>query len=159
MDINPIDVLIHIINIVVLFIILRMLVYKPVRKFMKERTDSVNSQLENAAQKEAEASKLLEQYNAQIQSAEEDAKNKVLEITSNANKEADEIIGKANDMAMEIIDQANQKAQAEYDNKMNDLSGDIADVAVNMAKQILQREVSEEDNRKIIDDFFDKKKN
>ncbi|MCR4614707.1 MAG: ATP synthase F0 subunit B [Clostridiales bacterium] len=159
MDINPIDIIIHIINIVVLFVLLRLLVYKPVSKFIKERADSVNSHLENAAQKEAEASKLLEQYNAQIMSAENDAKSKVLEITTNANREADEIIGSANNMALEIIEKANQKAQAEYDSKMNDLSDDIADVAVNMAKQILQREVTVEDNQKIIDDFFNSRKN
>ncbi len=159
MDINPIDIVIHIINIIILFVILRTLVYKPVSKFMRERTASVNGQLEDAANKEAEAEKLLEQYNSQISTAEDDAKAKVLEITSKANKEADDIIGKANTMAIEIIEHANQKAQDEYDKKMNDLSEDITDVAVNMAKQILQREVRAEDNQKIIDDFFDPKRN
>ena len=32
MDINPVDILIHIINILVLFVLLRLLIYKPVKK-------------------------------------------------------------------------------------------------------------------------------
>ncbi len=154
MDINPLDIVIHIINIIVLFLILRTLVYKPVSKFMKNRTECIKNQLDDAAQKEIEAEKLREHYDAQLLSAEEDAKTKVIEITAKANKSAEEIIDNANTKADEIVDKANKKAKEEYDNTMSDMRDDITDVAVNMAKHILNREVTKEDNSKIIDSFF-----
>lgn len=41
LDLNPTDILIHILNIIVLYIVIRLLVYKPVRKFMRARADSL----------------------------------------------------------------------------------------------------------------------
>ena len=53
MEINILDIIIHLINIFVLFIILRFLVYKPVSKFMRDRTKRVSDEMENAEKRES----------------------------------------------------------------------------------------------------------
>ena len=41
MEIYPIDIAIHLVNIAILYIILRVLVWNPVSSFMKQRSDRV----------------------------------------------------------------------------------------------------------------------
>ena len=47
----PIDLILNILNIVILFVIVRFLVYKPVKKFMDARTARVTAAAEDAGAK------------------------------------------------------------------------------------------------------------
>ena len=64
MDINPVDILIHIINILVLFVLLRLLIYKPVKKFMDERSQRIQKEMDHASEISAQAEELHAQYQA-----------------------------------------------------------------------------------------------
>jgi len=37
LEIDPVNIAIHVLNVIILFILLRLLIYKPVLKFMKNR--------------------------------------------------------------------------------------------------------------------------
>ena len=66
---NVRDILLHIVNTLILFVAIRLLVYKPVRKFMNARTERVQAQMDEAAAREAEAKQALEDANAQREEA------------------------------------------------------------------------------------------
>ena len=67
------SVLLHMLNIVVLFVVLRALVYKPVRKFLKARTDRMQAEREQVEAARGETEKLREQYEAELACARDDA--------------------------------------------------------------------------------------
>ena len=46
MELYPIDIAIHLVNILVLYILLRVLIWKPVHKFMLGREERVAAQME-----------------------------------------------------------------------------------------------------------------
>ena len=48
MEIHPADILINVINIAVLFILLRLILWKPVNSFLSARAQRVSQELENA---------------------------------------------------------------------------------------------------------------
>ena len=54
MDIHPVDIVIHIVNIVVLFVVLRILLYKPVKKFMQAREDRLKADKQEVIDSRAE---------------------------------------------------------------------------------------------------------
>jgi len=156
MDLQPIDLVIHLINILILFFVLRLLVYKPVVKFMRERTARIDTEMETAKETQQKALALEEQCNQKLTECDDKAKQIIRESTQKANETAEEIVDKAKKQADQIIKEAHEKSEAERISKIEGMRDEIANIAVDIAKQILQREISLEDNKNIINDFFRK---
>ena len=155
MEINAIDIVYHILNIGVLFVLLRLLLYKPVSAFMQARTARIEAQLRQAAtvQQETEAAKTS--YEDFLRKADEQAKAYLFESTGKANAQAAAILEKAQAEAEEMVRVAQEKSQEEQRAVTIALREQIAEMAISLAGQILQREVREQDNRKLIDTFFE----
>lgn len=154
MGINPLDIIIHIINIAVLFVILRALLYKPVYKFMQARTERIQAALTEAEESKQAAESLKQQYNTALQAAEQDAAETAAKIIQKANTDADDIVSAAQNEAAQIVSDAGKKAEATCKKALADAKDDMKELSVAMAKKILAREVNEADNHNIIDTFF-----
>lgn len=148
------DLIINIINIVVLFIIVKALVYKPVKKFLDERTQRVENTVKLSEEKLAEAQDTVNKRDSIIKSGENKANEIISEAEDTARNNANTIIAQANKTAEQIIDKSRKNAEYERETILNSAKGEIAKLAVDISQQILCREVSAEDNRKIIDGFF-----
>ena len=139
------DLIINIINIIVLFVIVRGLAYKPVKRFLDARKERVSKELSDAAQAR--------------QTAEEEAL-KYKELTEKSKMQQAEIINgaerTAKQNAAEITEKARENAQKEHDAQIAAMKGDIADIAFDISRQVLSREVTDEDNMRIADSFFAK---
>ncbi len=148
------DIIINIISIVVLFLIVKKLAYKPVKRFMSERSERVMAEKQQAQE-------LLEQ--AQAQKAECDllmnecdkAKEKAIKEGEDAAlKESEQIIRTAKEKAQIIIDKAEKKAQEKYDNAVHEADTYVVNLAIDASKALLGREVNDDDNKKIVEDFI-----
>ena len=158
MEIFPKDILIHIINIVVLFVLLRVLLYKPVRKFMDARAARIQKEMEDAEEAKKQAQALQEEIAAQRSAAEKQAADIVAEGERQAAEQAGKLLADARGEAAKIIDFAHKKADFERNKAIGEAQKDIADAAVDMAGKIIGREISAKDNEKLIEEFFDQVK-
>ena len=70
MELYPIDIAIHLLNIIVLYVLLRLLVWKPVRKFMAGREERIQSQLDAAAKAQADAQASQTEYKQKLAAAQ-----------------------------------------------------------------------------------------
>lgn len=154
MDINPLDIVIHIINIVVLFVILRALLYKPVSKFMQKRAERVQAELDAAKKDQQTAEELKQKYSASLQSAQAEASEQAAQIIQKASSEANDIVAAAQKEAERIVAEAGKKAEENRKKTLASAREDMKALSLAMAEKILAREVNEADNRKIIDAFF-----
>ena len=78
------------------------------------------------------------------------------EAERNARKAADEIIAAAKQNAAQIGEKAREEAIKEHDAQIASVKEDITGLAFDISKQVLAREVTDEDNRRIADAFFKK---
>ena len=53
MELYPIDIAIHVVNIIILYVILRALLWKPVKAFMADREARIKDQMDQAAYRKA----------------------------------------------------------------------------------------------------------
>jgi F-type H+-transporting ATPase subunit b len=159
MELYPQDIVIHIINILVLYVVLRALVYNPVRKFMLDRTQRIQKELDDAktAKEEAESKRL--EYDKIISDAETEARNRISESDVQAAKSAQNIIDEANEKAREIISDAKSTVETERRRMLENMRDDVADAAVDIAEHLLQKEVNVDDNKKLAKQFFEVYKN
>ena len=149
------DFVIHTINIVVLFLLLRWLLFKPVSEYMHKRTQRIQADIDNAQKNSEETDALKVQYAKQLDSAKSEASQTVLATMTQADRDAKTIIAEAQDQARSIIADAQKAAQDERDHILQQMRGQIAALSVQIAGRVLEREVSQEDNRALIDSFFE----
>ncbi len=155
MNLNPMEIAIHIINIIVLFVLLRVILYKPVHKFMTGRAQRIAAQLDDAAKKDADAQQLKAQYDSLMVDSEKTANDKSMVILSRANADATNLVNKAREDAAAVVVGARRQAELDKEKLLGGMRGEIGELSVDIAGKILAREVTENDNRRIIDSFFE----
>ena len=103
---------------------------------------SISSAKENIFESEKKLAEVRDNASKIIDDAREKAKLEKENILKEANQEANKV--KTN--AYKAIEEEKSKAKQE-------IKEDIVDVAFTMTSKLLEREVSDEDNKKIVDDF------
>jgi len=149
-------IVVHVLASVLLFVVSIWMVWKPTSKAIKNRHDYISKDLSDAEKAKKEAFERL------IESEEKrkEAYMKAEEIIDNATSESylqyDEIINIANKTANKIKLAAEKEIKKLKENVVADNDKKIAEDALAIAKLILKREITVEDNEKIIDSYLKK---
>ncbi len=150
------SLVLNVVNILVLYLILRSLVYKPVKKFMAARAGKITAQFDDASKKLQEANDLRDRYNAELASIAEAADTQRRKAINEADKRAQQILDEANEEAKQIKESAAIRAEHDANRLMEDMREKIADIAIDIAGKVVEREVSKNDNADIIEKYFDR---
>ena len=156
MEFHLIDFIEHILNVVVLFLLLRTFLYKPVRKFMQAREAKFAREREQIDTSRTEADSLKAQYELSMKNAKLEAEKLAEAKLRSAEHEADDVRKKAKQDAQVLLTDAMAQAVTERDGLLTELKSQTAELAVDIAEKILEREVKPEDHQRVIDSFFDK---
>lgn len=148
------DLLINIINIVILFIVTKKLLYKPVKKYLEDRKAKVASGFADAEKMKADALAQKAEYDAVIADADAEVKRALADSQVKAREEAEKILAAARAEADTLLKDSRATAEAERKQLLKAEKEDIVDAALDISGRILCREVKDADNRAIIDSFF-----
>ncbi len=149
-----VDVILNIVNILVLFFIVRVLAYKPVKKFMEARTARVNALKLDAEKKASVAEAKTAECEAVIADSKKAMNDAVKEGEAAGRQEAQRIIEDANEKAKSIIQTAEKKASATHEKMLADAKDEVIALSLEISEKLLGREVTDEDNRKIVESFL-----
>jgi F-type H+-transporting ATPase subunit b len=146
------EILLHVVNLIILILFLKMLVYKPVMKAIRERQEKL-SQME---QDNKQFAKEAEEMNAKKEEIFDETRKKAEYITLDATKQAEqrskEIANEAKAKADAMINRAQKDIENQKAKMQQEVKEEVSDLAVDIAGKILEREVSKQDNQKIIDE-------
>lgn len=154
MDIHPTDIIINIINILVLFVLLRVILWKPVHKFTSARAESIREAVDGAEQAKQEALALKDEYKKSIDGLEAEGRVLLRESHIKAEEEAKSIVAEAKEQAQTIIADARVKIEGEKSVAVARARDEVAQLATNMAAHILKRAVTAADSAAAAEDFF-----
>lgn len=154
MGLTPSDILLHIVNIVILFLLLRAILFKPVTKFLSARSERIKGELQDAETKQTEATTLKQTYEQHMKTYEEEGRNIIRDSQIKANQEAQAIIKDAHSQAESIVAEAQTRIAQEKAQAIAEARTEVALLATEIAARILKREVSVADNKAVADDFF-----
>ena len=146
------DFLLHLFTFLLLVTIVGLLVYKPVIRFVRARKEGIEKQEKEHNEKMEEAEKTKSQYTDLIGSAEHDIAAKKKEADALAAAKAEETLAEAKLRAEKILQEAEEEAKNEKVKAITAMKGEVAEVAVMIASGILDKEITPEENAKIIDD-------
>jgi F-type H+-transporting ATPase subunit b len=139
--------LVTIVNITVLFFVLRAVLFRPVTRFMENRAKKVQDSLDQAEKERAQAKGLLKQYEDQLQRVEEEATEIVRAATETARAEADRIIAEGRAQAARILEKGRKQLDAERKAAMAVFRADAAALVIDASGRLIRRELNGDDNR------------
>ena len=148
------DLIINVVSIIVLYVIVKKLAYKPIKGFMDARAERLAGERAQAEQLKEEASKKIEEYNALIADSEAARAQAIAEGEAIAHKESEQIVSEAKSTAAEIVRKANAKAEEDYRKAMEEAENHIINLTMEASSVLLNRTVNDEDNRKIVEEFL-----
>ena len=144
----------QLINFLILLVVLRLFLYRPVLRLLDARRDRIQQGVnqaeqaaEQAAASEAEARRIVEQAQAQgreaIQRSQEAADRLRGELEERARQDADQ-----------IVTRARQEVRAERDRAIQQLHEQFADLTVTAAERVIGQSVDRSAHQRLIDEVL-----
>ena len=141
-------------NLIVFFLILKKLLFQPVMGMIEKREQMISGQIEDAEQKNTQAGLLKEKYEAQLKNANQEAAMIVKTAKERGKEEYEKILRDAGAEASKIIADASKTIETEREKAVQGIQNEIAQVAIAAASKVIQENVDQASNEKILDDFL-----
>ncbi|HET9897696.1 MAG TPA: F0F1 ATP synthase subunit B [Streptosporangiaceae bacterium] len=150
------ELIIGTIAFLIVFIALAKVLMPRISKTLTERSEAIEGGLKRADDAQAEASKLLDQYRAQLA----DARHEAARLREQAKEEAAQILaqGRADGAAekQRLIDSAGAQIQADRQQALTALRAEVGSLAVELASKIVGESLADEARQsRMVDRFLD----
>ena len=135
--------------------LIKRFLFKPINNNMlAKRKELADAQIQEAVKAKEEAETMKSEYEQGIR----DARNKANEIVAAAQKTAavqsEELLKEAASQAAAMKAKAESDIAQEKRKAVNEIKDEIGGMAMEIAGKVIEREISEEDHAKLIDDFI-----
>ena len=150
-----VTLIITIINITILFFILRKVLFKPVTKFMADRAKRVQDSIDQAQSEKEQARKLLEEYKTKLKNAQTEAEQILKNSREDAERHAQRIIAEGKAEAANILTVAQKQIDAEHQAALAKFKLEAAALVMAASSKLAAREFSGEDNRRYVNMLLD----
>ncbi|MBQ2719168.1 MAG: F0F1 ATP synthase subunit B [Clostridia bacterium] len=154
-SVNIWQILISLANLLLIFLILKKLLWKPVQKVMQQRQDMVDKQFSDAAEAEAKANEDKALWAEKLAAADQEASDRLAAADESARLHGDRVIADAKEKAQGILRHAEAEAELERQKATAAMRGEIADLSAELAEKLLEREINADDHRAMIASFLD----
>ena len=141
-------------NLLILTCILKKFLFKPVKKIVDSRRAAIDEDYAQAKTAREEAEKTRRNYDEAMAAAKMTGDQIIADASRTAEYRSNEIVAQAREKASEIRRQAEADALLERRKAEDEMKHEIADVSTQLTGKLLQREINEEDHRKLIDSFL-----
>lgn len=149
------SVIITAVVLLILYILLRKLLYKPVSSFMQRRSDLIQSELDDAREMKAEAKFIKDNQEKIINEAHMESKKIIEEAKKTSDEIKDNIILEAKKEAKEIIIKAEKEAEKQKAEALEDMKNQSVELAVLIAQKILEEQLNVDKQNLLIDRFIE----
>ena len=130
-------ILVTIINVAVAFIVIKLFVFKPILKAIKNREELIAGELKDAEEAKKEAELNAETSKQRIDDARAEASRILEEAHEDAGKQAQIIKGKASEEAAEMIERAENEVLRMKKVTIEQMKDEISDLAVEVAGRVI----------------------
>ena len=136
LNIDPQQILLHWMNLAILTGGLYLLLYVPVKKFIAKREEHYRQQDEKAAKELAEAERIRAEYQAKLDSAEEEIRQARAKAQRAAQLATEEQLAQAKEEAHQIVVRAQSEAERTRDRVMRDSKRELRKLAVQATQKM-----------------------
>ena len=155
LGINPIYLLAQLLNLVILFVVLRKFVFKRFLTTLDERSVRIKKGLEDAEIAGKRAAEAEETYRERIEQAERERQAVLAKAAQEAGKLKEDVLAKAREEARQIIAQEREDFEAQRQQAAAELRGQMTDLVVLATRKVVEQTTMDEAmQRRLIGEFL-----
>ncbi len=155
LGINPIYLLGQLLNLAILFFVLRKFVFKRFVTVLDERSTRIKKGLEDAEIAGKRAAEAEETYQERIEQAERERRAILANAAQEAEKLKEAILAKAEDEARQIIVKEREDFEVQREQVAAELRGQMADLVIMATRRVVeQTTVDEATQRRLVSEFL-----
>lgn len=155
-SINIWSILISLANLLILFLLLKKFLYKPVTQVLEKRRADIEGDYAAADEAKRQALFNKAEYEKKLSGAEREADELRKSAADEAKRHGDRLIAEAREKADGIVRAAETQIELEKKKAESEIKREIADASVMLAEKLVERELDADTHRELIDSFIDK---
>ena len=145
----------QLLNFILQMYLFKRFLFKPIQNIVRQRQELADNVMLEAEEAKASALKAQEEYEAHLKNARAEAGEITAKAIASANLLSDEIVLNAHKEAQKTLEKAEKTIELDKQKAMGEARKEISDMAVELASKLVQREISQQDNQALIDQFID----
>ena len=153
-NINPSTIIFTLINTLLILLMYRFFLHKPVMKILEERKEKIGSEMKAAEDAQAEAEAVKAEYTAKLKESKEEAAQIVSAAVKRAGERENQIIAEAQAEAANLKKKAEESIELEKKKAINEIKDQISDIVIMASEKVIEKEISKSDNEALIDKFI-----
>ncbi len=146
----------RVINTVALIVLLVYFLKKPLVTFFAERKEQISKDLDDAREQRERAERLLKDYEAKIAGMEQELAKMRAELAKASEAESKKLLEAADAMMFKMVDAARLAAEQEVRKAKAAVKNEAVDLAVELAEALIREKITDQDRRRIVEDYLDK---
>ncbi len=154
--IAPWDMIFMLGNLLILTLLVKHFLFKPVQKILNERQQKANDLISDAQKAKDEANALQAEYEAHLASAKDEAAQLLAQANQTAALRSEETLNAARAQAAQMKQKASAEIEQERKKALNEVKDEIGGMAMAIASKVVEREINEKDHQELIDEFIEK---
>lgn len=148
------DILFQLFIMIILLALLKKFAWGPLMGIMKQREDYITNEIEAAEKSREESNKLLEEQKELLKEARLEAQNMIENSKKHGDNQRQEIIATAREEAERLKELARIEIEQQKEQAVAALREQVATLSVLIASKVIEKELNEEDQQKLINDYI-----
>jgi F-type H+-transporting ATPase subunit b len=137
-----------------LMAILAKLVWPVILEAVREREQRLQDQLDEAAKANAEAQRVLTEYQQQVAAAKAEAQDIVAQARTAGDKLREDLVAKGRAEQEELLERARREIAIERDKALAELRREAVELSIAAASKVIERNLDTEADRKLVQEFL-----
>ena len=143
---------VFVVNFIILFLLLRLFLYKPVLKMLDERAEKTREAMELAESTKQEFEQARGEVQKQIEKGRQEAQAIIAQAMQVGERLKEESRQEAAKQAQVIVDRTRAELETERDKIVGDLRREFVDIAISAAEKVIKETLDKEKHRKLIEE-------
>ncbi|MGZ3567438.1 MAG: F0F1 ATP synthase subunit B [Thermodesulfobacteriota bacterium] len=143
---------VFIVNFIILFVLLRLFLFKPVLKMLDERTKRTKDAMELAEVTKKEFEQAKVEVQKQIEKGRQEAQAIIAQAMQVGESLKEESRQEATKRAQVIVDRTRAELEAERDKIVGDLRREFVNISIAAAEKVIKETLDKEKHRKLIEE-------
>ena len=142
------------VNLLILYILFKKFLFVPLKNMIDSRQKEIDDMYSDAESARETAGELRAEYEEKLTLANEESEQILKNAVRRAQLKEEEILKEANEKAERTMERAHEQIALEKKQAINDVKNQVSAMAIGIASAVIERDVSENEHKDLIDDFI-----
>ena len=141
-------------NLLVLYVVLRKLLFKPVKNMIDSRQKEIDDMYSDAEKLREDSAAMKADYEEKLGRAKEESEEILKNAVRRAQLREEEILREANEKATRVMKRAEEQVELEKKRAINEVKDEVSDMAIGIASAVFERVVNGKEHDALMDEFI-----